>query len=59
MDFFFFFFHYFSLETGFDISGKISPMDTVFMKCQLLFSGNNKQNILNLASAEFAQTGKG
>ena len=26
------------------------------MKCQILFSGKNKSNIMNLSSAEFAQT---
>ena len=25
------------------------------MKCQILFSGNNKKNITNLSSAEYAQ----
>ena len=29
------------------------------MKCQILFSGKNKKNIINLSSAEFAQSGKG
>ena len=27
------------------------------MKCQILFSGKNKENIINLSTAEFAQTG--
>ena len=29
------------------------PMDTIHMKCQSLFSGKNKKNIINLSSAEF------
>ena len=34
---------------------KISPKETVCMKCQSLFSVKNKKNIINLASAESAQ----
>ena len=30
-------------------------METICMKCQILFSGKNKKNITNLSSAEFAQ----
>ena len=30
-------------------------METIRMKCQILFSGKNKKNIINLSSAEFAQ----
>ena len=33
---------------------KIS-METICMKCQILFSGKNKKNIINLLCAEFAQ----
>ena len=29
--------------------------ETICMKCQILFSGKNKNNIINLLSAEFAQ----
>ena len=52
----FFFFFYFSQKTGFDISCKLSPspLETICMKCQTLFSGKNKKNIINLASAELA-----
>ena len=32
-------FSYFFLKTGFDISCKLSPIVTVCMKCQILFSG--------------------
>ena len=31
----------------------------ICMKCQILFSGKNKNNIANLMSAELAQSGKG
>ena len=30
-------------------------IETICMKCQILFSGENKQNITNLSSAELAQ----
>ena len=42
-------------KKGFDISCKLSPMETICMKCQSLFSGKSKKNIINLLSAEFAQ----
>ena len=32
-------------RTGFDISCKLSPVETIYMKCQNLFSGKNKKNI--------------
>ena len=48
------YFSYFSQETGFGISCKLSPLETICMKCQNLFSGKNKQNIINLLSAVFA-----
>ena len=40
--FFFFFFFFFFQKTDFDI---LSPVDTIFMKCLILFSGKNKKNI--------------
>ena len=46
---------YFSQKTGFDISCKLSPLETICMKCQMLFSGKNKKNIFSLSSAELAQ----
>ena len=49
------FFSYFSQKTGYDISCKLSPKETVCMKCQILFSGKNKKNIINLSSAKNAQ----
>ena len=30
-------------------------LETICMKCQILFSGKNKKNIVNLSSAEIAQ----
>ena len=43
-------------ETGFDISCKLSPQETICMKCQSLFSGKkNKKNIINLLSAVYVQ----
>ena len=36
------FFSYFSQKTGFDISCKLSPLGTICMKCQSLFSVENK-----------------
>ena len=49
------FFSYFFQKTGFDISCKLSPEETICMKCQILFTGKNKKNIINLSSAENAQ----
>ena len=49
------FFSYFSHRKGFHISCKLFPMETIGMKCQILFSGKNKKNVINLSSAEFAQ----
>ena len=37
------FFSYFSQKTGFDISCKLSPLETICMNCQSLFSGKNKK----------------
>ena len=49
---FFFFFSNFSQKTDFDISCKLSPEETICMKCQNLFSGKNKTNTIALSSAE-------
>ena len=48
-------FFLFSQKTGFDISCKLSQMETICMNGQILFSGKNKKNIINLLSAELAQ----
>ena len=34
---------FFSQKTGFDISCKLSPLETICMKCQSLFSGKNNK----------------
>ena len=52
---YFSYFSYFSQKTGFDILCKLSPIKTICMKCQILFSGENKKTIINLSSAELAQ----
>ena len=49
------FFSDFSQKTVFDTSCKLSPLETICMKCRILFSGKNKKNITNLSSAELAQ----
>ena len=35
----------FSSKIGSDISCKLSPLETISMKCQILFSGKNKKTI--------------
>ena len=35
------------------------PSGEMYMKCQILLSGKNKENIVNLSSAELAKSGKG
>ena len=47
-------FSYFSQETEFDISCKLSPLEKTCMKCQISFSRNDKKNNISLSSAEFA-----
>ena len=39
------YFSFFSQKTGFDISCKLSPLETICMKCQILFPGKNKKNV--------------
>ena len=51
-------FSYFSKKTGFDISCKLSLMETICMKCQILFSGKNMKKYFSMLSAEnFTQSG--
>ena len=50
--FFFFFFRKICL----DISCRLSPLETMCMKFQSLFSGKNMKYIVHLSSAEFAQS---
>ena len=47
------FFLFFWQLTGFVISCKLSPMEPICMKCQILFSAKNKKNNVNLSSAEY------
>ena len=52
-------FSYISQKIGFDISCKLSPKnpkETICMKCQILFNGENKKNNIKLSSAEFARS---
>ena len=50
------FFFFFSQKTGFDISCQLSPVETIGMKCQNLFSGKNeKKKNISLSSAGLAQ----
>ena len=37
------YFSYFSQKTEFDMSCKLSPVETICMKCQILFSGKKKK----------------
>ena len=38
--------YFFSRKVGFDISCKLSHKETIFMKCQILFSVKNKKKYL-------------
>ena len=51
-----YFSYFFPQKICFDISGKLTPLETIYMKCQNLFSGKNKININNVSSAELAKT---
>ena len=42
------YFSYLSKRTGSDISCKLSPVETICMKYQILFSGKNKTKYFNL-----------
>ena len=50
-------FLYISQKIGFDSSCKLSPKETICMKCQILFSRKKKEekNFFELASADFAR----
>ena len=41
------YFSYFPWKTGFDILCKLSPVETICMKCQILFPEKNMKYILN------------
>ena len=50
---------YFSQKKEFDISCKLSPLETICMRCQILFSGKNKKRYFKTSSAEhFTQSAK-
>ena len=49
------YFSYFPQKTGFDISCKLSPLETICMKCQTCFWGKIREKIYQLPSAELAQ----
>ena len=44
-------FFLFSRKIGFDISCKLYPLETVRMKCQILFYGKNKKFLINFAES--------
>ena len=50
------YFSYFSMKKGFDISCKLSPLETICLKCRILFSGKNEKNVINLSSSESAHS---
>ena len=47
----------FSQKIGFDISCKMSPVETICMKCQILFTWKNwkKKKKINLLSTDLAK----
>ena len=49
------YFPYFYQKTGFDISCKLSPMETICRQCQSLTSGKNKKNAISMSSVELAK----
>ena len=50
---FWWYFSYFSQKIKYDISCKLSPKETICMKCQILFSGKNKKNISKCCMLKF------
>ena len=53
-----FFSYFFSgKKKGFNISCKMPPVETISMQYQILFSGENKKNIINVSSSEL-ESGK-
>ena len=47
-------FSYFSSNIGFDTLCKLSPKETICMKCQILFSRKNEKMSSVFLSADFA-----
>ena len=57
--FFFFFFLIFSRKQVLKVPAKLYPMETICIKCQILFSGKSKKKVTNLSSPEnFSQSAK-
>ena len=52
------YFSWLSQKTGFDISCKLSPMETICLKCQILFSVENKKKYVNMSTENFNHTAK-
>ena len=53
------FFLYFSQKTGFCIPCKLSPLETIYMKCLIQFSGEKKKKCFKMSSAaNFTQSAK-
>ena len=51
------YYSYFSQKTGFIFHANfLQRTETICMKCQILFSGKNKKNIISLSFAELAQS---
>ena len=50
------YFSYLSQEKGFDISCKLSPKETICMKCRILFSGKKIRKIFQILSASTIYT---
>ena len=46
---------YFFQKKGIGISCRLSALETICMKYQILFSTKNKKNIINLLPVEYAQ----
>ena len=49
---------YFPQKTGFDLSCKLSSLEKICMKSQVLFSGKNKKSISMLPADNFTQRAK-
>ena len=49
------YFSYFSQEQDCDTLWKLAPLETICLKCQILYFRKNKKNI-NLSPAEFAHS---
>ena len=52
------YFSYFSQQTGFDISWKLSPMETIFMKCHNPLSGKIRKKFNMISAENFTQYAK-